>query len=41
MNYAAICYQDLFAGRETDEANAAGWHMAKANQLTILSLTKK
>jgi len=41
MHYAALCYQDLFAGNETDEANAAAWHMAQALELVIQFLAKK
>jgi hypothetical protein len=41
MNFAALCYQDLFSGAETEEANAAGWHMAQAHELVIQFLSKK
>lgn len=34
-------YQELFAGRDTDEAEAAGMHMGQTFQLVTDFLTKK
>ena len=34
-------YQDLFAGRDSDEAEAAGMHMGQTFQLVSDFLTKK
>lgn len=34
-------YHQLFLGRDTDEAEAAAWHFAQAQELQIQSMTKK
>ena len=39
--FAGRCYQELYMGLDTDEAEAAAVHQAKLNELLIQFLTRQ